>query len=107
VALSLLFATPNVESLPLISKLCPVSVFLSYIILHGKTSEVTLLRSLFYEVKHHRRPSGLIVVVIGRVLVIRLVCPEVRSRVAMTVIEGSISMMTAAGNAEIGKLTPS
>ena len=72
------------QIIPLTSDLGLVSAFLMCVILHGKTSEVTLLCSLFQEAMHHRRRHACVAVGVGMIIVNRLVDLETQLRVMIT-----------------------
>jgi hypothetical protein len=72
------------EIISLASDLDLVFAFLMCIILRGKASKVTLFRSLFQEVMHHRRDHACVAVGGGMIIVNRVAGLEARLRGALT-----------------------
>jgi hypothetical protein len=95
---------PDYEIIPLTSVLSLVFVFLMCVILHGKASEVTFLRSLFQEATHHRRRYACVAVGVGRIIVNRLVDLEIQLRVVATAMVVSLYTLVAPTNGQPGNL---
>src|SRR5438874_7128407 len=93
---------PDYEIIPLTSDLSLVFPFLMCVILHSKTSEVTVLRSLFQEATHHRRRHACVAVGVGRIIVNRVVNLEAPLRVVTTAMVVSFYKLVAPTNGEPG-----
>src|SRR5271154_381901 len=95
---------PDYEIIPLTSDISLVFAFLMCVILHGKASEVTVLRSLFQEATHHRRRHACVAVGVGRIIVNRLVDLAIQLRVVATAMVVSLYTLVAPTNGEPGNL---
>ena len=95
---------PDYETIPLTSVLSLVFAFLMCVILHSKTSEVTVLRSLFQKATHHRRRHACVAVGVGRIIVNMLVNLEAQLRVVTTAMVVSWYKLVTPTNGEPGNL---